>query len=128
MNGQQSQTTLHIYKDGKKSAGGGGSGETSSALIALETAGMGHFETYVQKNATSVHCQFRLESAEIVKAVRDNIHRLGDLLKDHNYSLDSFTFLPPDEPYTLLDNPKKFEKDKNETQSVDETIHYDRSV
>ena len=125
--GHQTLTSLHVYKDGKKSASGGGSGETSSASIALETAGMGHFETYVQKNARSVHCQFRLENAEIVKTVRDNIHKLDALLKDSNYALDSFTFLPPDEPYTLLDDPKKFDPNNDiDLHLSDDTLHYNR--
>ena len=125
-NGQQTQTTLHIYKDGKKSTSAGGTGENSSALIALETAGMGHFETYVQKKSNSVHCQFRLENEAVAKAVRDNIHKLDELLKNHNYSLDSFIFLPADEPYTLLDDPKKFEENKNGED--EEVIHFDRRV
>ncbi|MCL2839824.1 MAG: hypothetical protein FWE05_03540 [Defluviitaleaceae bacterium] len=106
-NGQESQTALHIYKDAKKSLSS--SSGSSSALIALETAGMGHFETYVQKNVRSVHCQFRLESDKIVQAVRNNIHKLDALLKNFDYGLDSFSFLPPGDPYTLLDNPKTFE-------------------
>ena len=106
-NGQETQMALHVYKDAKKS--GGSSSGSSSALIALETAGMGHFETYVQKNASSVHCQFRLESDKVVRAVRDNIHKLDALLKNHNYSLDSFSFLPPGEKYTLLDSPQIFD-------------------
>jgi len=127
--GQQTQSSLHIYKDGKKSTHGGGSGETSSALIALETAGMGHFETYVQKKASAVHCQFRLESNRIAKLVRDNIHALNALLKNHNYTLESFTFLPPSEPYTLLDNPSKFNQDYIDEMSLDnETLHYNREV
>ena len=27
------------------------------------------------------------------------------MLKEYNYNLESFTFIPPGESYTLLDNP-----------------------
>ncbi|MCL1862679.1 MAG: hypothetical protein FWF78_03835, partial [Defluviitaleaceae bacterium] len=80
-NGEQTLTNLHIYKDAKKSASGGKKKESSSALIALETANLGHFETYVQKTATAVTCQFRLDNDEITAAVRNNIHKLEALLR-----------------------------------------------
>jgi len=124
-NGQESLAALHVYKDAKKS--GGSSTGSSSALIALETARMGHFETYVQKNARSVHCQFRLESDKIAQAVRNNIHKLDVLLKQYNYTLDSFTFLPPGEPYTLLDNPKAFE-DLTQAPAKAEVHYFDKKA
>ena len=71
---------------------------------------MGHFETYVQKTSRSVSCQFRLESSETAQLVRDNIHKLDVLLKNLDYSLDSFSFIPQDKPYTLLDSPEIFEE------------------
>ena len=106
-NGEQTLTNLHIYTDAKNSAKGGKKKESSSALIALETANLGHFETYVQKTATAVVCQFRLDNEEITAAVRNNIHKLEALLRDSGYSLEQFSFLPPGEPYTLVNNPSK---------------------
>jgi hypothetical protein len=38
---------LHVYKDNKKEKQS--KSGSRSALIALETASLGHFETYVQK-------------------------------------------------------------------------------
>ena len=121
-NGQQTQTSLHVYKDAKKSRSGG---ESSSALVALDTAAMGHFETYIQKHSRGIHCQFRLESDTIVQAVRNNIHQLSDLLRDSGYSLESFTFLPPGEPYTLLDTPKSI---TSSPTPMDEIPHFDECV
>ena len=70
-----------------------------------------------------------MESNHIAKLVRDNIHKLDALLKDHNYTLDSFTFLPPDEPYTLLDNPNKFNHKNIDEILLDyETLHYNKKV
>ncbi|MCL2577462.1 MAG: hypothetical protein FWE27_05360 [Defluviitaleaceae bacterium] len=122
-NGEQTQTTLHVYKDAKKSSAN--SSDSVSALIALDTAALGHFETYVQKNSRGINCQFRLESDEIVKAVRNNIHKLSALLNQSGYSLESFSFLPPGEPYTLLDNPKSI---TNPTTSPSEISHFDERV
>ncbi|MCL2358114.1 MAG: hypothetical protein FWC70_13340 [Defluviitaleaceae bacterium] len=101
--GRQTPLNLHVYKDAKKSGGGGG--ETSSALISLDTSSLGHFETYVRKTSRAVQCQFRLENEKTVALVRDNIHTLDALLREHGYSLEHFSFLPPGEPYTVLDNP-----------------------
>jgi len=124
-NGQQTQTSLHVYRDAKKSGSGGGNGESTSALIALDTAALGHFETYVQKNARGINCQFRLESDEIVAAVRNNIHKLSDLLAQSGYSLDSFSFLPPGEAYTVLDSPKTI---THPNAPPGEIPHFDRRV
>jgi len=125
--GQQSLASLFVHKDSKKS-GKGSSGGASSALIALETSSLGHFETYVQKNSRSVHCQFRLESTEIINAVRANIHKLDALLRDSNYTLDSFSFLPLDEPYTLLDSPRMFESDNLDGHIDDDILHFDKKA
>ncbi|MDR0273149.1 MAG: hypothetical protein LBI27_07535, partial [Clostridiales bacterium] len=119
-NERQTLANLHIYKDAKKSAKGE---DISSALIALETASMGHFETYVRKHARAIHCQFRLESDEIVAAVRNNIHELNNLLRESGYSLESFTFLPPGEPYSVLSDPAK-----TQTSSLDEMTFFDKRV
>jgi hypothetical protein len=119
--GQQTLTNLHVYKDAKKSAAGS---DDSTALIALETAALGHFETYVRKNSRAIQCQFRLESDAIVSLVRDNIHKLDALLREHNYSLEHFSFLPPGEPYTILSKP-----DENPVQNINEEMpHFDKRV
>jgi len=127
--GQQSLASLFVHKDSKKSTKGSSGGATS-ALIALETSSLGHFETYVQKNSRSVHCQFRLESTAIINAVRANIHKLDALLRNSNYTLDSFSFLPMDEPYTLLDSPKMFETNNldSETHVDDGLLHFDKKA
>ncbi|MCL1845558.1 MAG: flagellar hook-length control protein FliK [Defluviitaleaceae bacterium] len=119
--GRQTPLNLHVYKDGKKS--GGGDGENSSALISLDTATLGRFETYVRKNSRAVQCRFRLENDETVQLVRENIHTLDALLQERGYNLEHFSFLPPGEPYSILDNPA----DPPEPRS-DEVSHFDRKV
>lgn len=120
-NNQQTLLNLHIYKDAKKSYGGGEG--SSIALIALDTVSMGRFETYVQKNSRAVHCQFRLESDAIVETVRNNIHKLDLLLRDSGYSMESFSFLPQGESYTLLNNPTE-----NPAPKGDETPRFDERI
>lgn len=99
---QQFNTALYVNKDGtigkNKSKKDG-----YAALIALDTAFLGHFETYVQKTGQAVRCQFRLEDEEIENLVRANIHKLDAQLKEYRYILESFTFLVGDRPFTLLD-------------------------
>jgi hypothetical protein len=102
-NGQETQAALHILRNPKKEKS---NRSGVSALIALDTAFMGLFETYVQKNASAVTCQFRLRDKEIEQLVRENIHKLEVMLREKHYSLSAFSFLPQGEPYTVLDSPK----------------------
>jgi len=120
-NGHTAETTLHVYRDPKKAAS---DSDSASALIALDTAALGHFETFVQKNAQSVRCQFRLESEEMVALVRENIHKLGTLLREGGYSLEAFSFLPPGVPYTVLSGPNG----DNGDDSSDGLLRYNRLV
>ena len=115
---------LHVYKDGK----GENHKKTTarSALIAIETANLGYFETYVTKNAASVICQFRLNNKIIEQLVGANIHKLEALFKEKNLSLDSISFLPPGKQFTLLDNPDTIEG--TETHREDKTFGFDRRV
>jgi hypothetical protein len=105
--GQEMQAALHILRNPKKKET---AKDSSSALIALDTAFMGLFETFVQKTAQAVTCQFRLRDKKVEQAVRANIHKLDALLRDKQYSLSAFSFLPSGEPYTVLDSPKLTEE------------------
>jgi len=98
---QAYNSALYVGKNNKNNRKGKKS-ENSSALIALDTAAIGHFETYVQKYDRGIHCQFRLESDRIEKLVRANIHKLETLLREYRYNLDSFTFLVGGEPFSLV--------------------------
>lgn len=98
---QEFNTGIHVKKDGANAKNR--KEGTGSALIALDTAFLGHFETYVQKDGQGVRCQFRLASEEVEHLVRKNIHRLDAQLKSHNYNLDAFSFLVGDKPFTLMD-------------------------
>jgi hypothetical protein len=103
--GQQSLASLFVHKDAKKS-GKSSIGGASSALIALETSSMGHFE-----------------NDEIVQTVRNNIHKLDALLRESGYSLEHFSFLPPDEPYSLINRPTEAA-----AVPIDEIFRFDKKV
>jgi len=120
VNDQSFNTSIYVNKDGKNKNKNG----KSSALVALDTAFLGRFETYIQKDMQSIHLQFRLESEEVETLVRSNIHKLGNLLKDHRFALDSFTFVVGERPFTLLDS---FENDTQEPISRSDTV-FDRLI
>jgi hypothetical protein len=107
-NGLETQATLHIYKDAKKIADG--KKDTATALVALDTASLGRFETYIQKNDNAVHLCFRLDNLAVEQTVRDAIDQLEALLRNHNFSLAGFSFAKPGKPYTLLDSPVLFDE------------------
>jgi hypothetical protein len=94
-------SSLYIKKD-KKNANKNKKGY-GSALIALDTMCLGHFETYVIKEGNDIRCQFKLESKEIENLVRENIHKLEAQLGEYKYVLESFSFIPGGKSFTLLD-------------------------
>ena len=113
-------TALYVKKDkaGSKQKTEG----TGSALIALDTANLGHFETYVQKEGQAIRCQFRLENEEIEQLVRANIHLLDAQLKDHRYMLDAFTFITGERPFNLLDSLDEEEKSSLRSDTIFDTM------
>ena len=115
INDQTFNTALFVNKDGK--GGQKNKKDSGSALVALDTAFLGHFETYVQKEKQAVHCQFKLENEDIEQLVRANIHKLDEQLKEYRYSLESFTFIINDQPFTVLDSLKE-EKSLNMDKNI----------
>jgi hypothetical protein len=120
-NGQEMQAALHILRNPKRERDGK---KGSSALIALDTAFLGLFETLVSKNDSAVQCQFRLRDKKVEQAVRANIHKLEALLREHHYSLSAFSFLPAGEPYSVLDSPGLL-KGETENTAV-EMVSFDK--
>jgi hypothetical protein len=104
--GHDNTASLYIFKDGKRDRQN--KGGARSALIALDTAYLGHFEAYVQKDGHSVNCQFRLRDEAVERLVRENIHKLDALLAEYRLSLAAYSFLPSGKPFTLLDTPDVF--------------------
>ncbi len=101
---QERNGEFYIVKNNKKTQKAGG---TVSALIALDTANMGRFETYLVKDGQEVECRFRLENDKVTELVKSNISQLEDLLKQYNYLLKLCSFQNLTKPFNLLDTGKK---------------------
>jgi hypothetical protein len=118
INNQELNTTLYVNKDGSANSGKGKNKNGGTALVALDTTSLGHFETYIQRAAQSVSCQFRLESEQIAHLVRKNIHKLTGLLNQYNYKLDSFTFLIGEEPFAITKSLKELEAENENSEKI----------
>ncbi len=101
---RDSNGEFYIVKNKKKSHKEGG---IVSALIALDTANMGRFETYLVKDGREVECRFRLENDDVTELVKSNITQLEELLRQYNYSLKFCSYQPLSKPFNLLDTGKK---------------------
>jgi flagellar hook-length control protein FliK len=95
MNGE-----LYVFRQ-KKQRRKGGDGD-ASALVALDTAALGRFEVYLQKNNRNITCQFRLQDASVDTLVRKNIDRLERMLADRQYTLGGYSFRRQEEPFSPL--------------------------
>jgi len=94
-----SDSELYVFRDKKKKTRGG----QASALISLDTANLGRFEAYIQKNDSSVTCQFRIRDDRVKETVTDHIKLLEDLLEQYRYKLQGYSFAFLDDAFDLLD-------------------------
>lgn len=106
INNSPTTAELYVFKDKNKKPKKAGQ---YSALVALDTAFLGRFETYIQKNNASISCQFRLESEDIKKIVSENINLLNDYLKNYNLSLDNVSYKKVEEAFTVT-SPEPIEE------------------
>ncbi len=110
----ESQAELFVFKDkdtkNKKK-------ETKSALISLDLAALGHFETYVQKKGNQVYLQFRVEDQNVESVVKSNLTTLNTLLSKHNYHLEGYQFKNMEEKFTVIDEEPTF--DENDIEEMD---------
>ncbi len=104
LNEQQTNGELFVLKNKKKSKNPDG---ISSALLAIETQNMGHFETYLIKEGNKIECKFRLENETVIDLVKDNIIQLEALLKEYNFVLQYCSYEKLAKPFNLLDTSKK---------------------
>ena len=100
INNKQETAELYVFKDKNKSRKKSGK---ASALIALDTAFLGHFEVYIQKNNNSISCQFRLKDDNIKNIVSENINLLSEYLKNYNLNLDSVAYKKTEEPFNIAE-------------------------
>lgn len=78
-----------VYKDKNKKTN---SKNSTSAIIGLDTANLGRFETFLEKENNNINFQFKLENEEIIKLVKKNIGQLENLLKEKNLNISSISY------------------------------------
>lgn len=90
---------LFIFKDSKRNKK---SKNFASALVALDTVYLGRIETYIQKNNNNINLQFRIENTETEPVIKSNINTLHNLLKEYDYTIQSFSVISIDTPFNVL--------------------------
>ena len=120
--------SLFVFKDAKKSSVHDGNGGTS-ALLCLETANLGLFETFLQKKDKSVTCQFRVKNEQTANLVREHISKLDILFGEHGLSLLGYNFTVTDDTYTIVDKPCKFASQNDGSDLLNGEIpHFDELI
>lgn len=105
------ESELFIFKDKRSKSG---MKKAVSALIALNTLNIGRVETYIQKNNKKLNLQFRLENINAEAIIKSNINNLNNLLSTFNYTLQSYSIVPLDQPFNILSKePLKFNNSTN---------------
>ncbi len=95
MNGE-----LLVFKD-KKSGKNKKSGGAVSAIIGLDTANLGRYETYIAKTGNSIELQFRLENKKIINLTKNNFDKLAELLHDHDLIISNVKYKMIEDPFTM---------------------------
>ncbi|MCL2851887.1 MAG: hypothetical protein FWE20_02460 [Defluviitaleaceae bacterium] len=90
---------LYVFRDKNRRSQSGGH---ASALVAIDTAGMGRFEAYVVKQGRTLSCQFRLENEDIRSHVETHLVELSDALSALDYRLEGVSYRETGESFTLL--------------------------
>ncbi len=86
-----------------------------SALVTLDTAHLGRFETFIKKNNNQLNFEFRLENTEIEELVKQNIINLESALAQKGYSFSGFGFKTNDD----------FDITQNTNEHVSQFISFD---
>lgn len=86
---------------------------STSALISLNLAFLGHFEAYIQNVNRKITCQFRIESKHVQSLIEKNINSLSNGLKQYNYSLNQISFKKTDETFSILNAEPSLNKKDN---------------
>lgn len=89
---------LMVYKDkNNKSSKKNG----TSAIIGLDTANLGRFETFLEKEDSNLNFQFKLENKDIINLVKANINKLESLLNEKNLSIRSISYSEIDNKFNI---------------------------
>ena len=98
---------LYVFRDKNRR---GQTGGYASALVAIDTAGMGRFEAYVVKRERALSCQFRLENEDVQSHVASHLDELRETLEALDYRLENISYKKSDESFTLLHKEAQLEE------------------
>ena len=112
INNNPTTAELYIFENKSKHK----NSKSSSAVISLDLAFLGHFEAYINKEQNNIFCQFKTENKNIEKLISSKINDLNNALKNYNYNLKQVTFKEFDEKFTVLSKePSLTKKEQNKT-------------
>ncbi len=105
LNGQDTHLRVNVHKEKKVKKT---DEEPISAVISLDTANLGIFETYIQKNKKNLNFQFRLERENTEALIRQNMAQLETLLSPYGFKIDSISFRRIGETFEIYDDDKAY--------------------
>lgn len=99
INDNEANCELLVFKDKKRKKG---AKDGVSAIIGLDTANLGRYETYIHKIGNDINLQFRLKNDDVIKITKENLYKLDGLLKQHNLNIASVTYKTVENSFTLI--------------------------
>ncbi len=113
INDNQTTAELYVFKNNKKNK----NSKSSSAVISLDLAFLGHFEAYINKTDRNILCQFKTENKNIEQLISSKLNELNSLLKKYNYNLLQVSFKPLEENFSILSKEPALENNKQKKSS-----------
>ncbi|MDR2940782.1 MAG: hypothetical protein LBV08_10780 [Clostridiales bacterium] len=103
LEGKKFDSEIYVFEDKKQKVINGGD---CTALISIETANLGRFETFIKKVSDQVNFEFNLnEEAEAL--VKANIDGLEHMLKERGYTLAGFSFKKTKDEFDITQTTKE---------------------
>ncbi|MBR1736354.1 MAG: flagellar hook-length control protein FliK [Firmicutes bacterium] len=90
IDGNEENGELYILKD-KKNKNKDYSKNTS-VFISMDYAYLGRVDTMINKEEKNLGFQFTLENEDSLKLIRQNYHKLEEMLKEKGYSIRNVSF------------------------------------
>lgn len=117
INGKAENCELYVFKNKK---GNKKYDKNSSVLLSLNTANLGKTDIFIEKSEFNVRFQFRLEKAEILKIIKNNIKTLELLLKSKGLNLVAVSYIDKNEKFKMLE--------KNDVKEQKQRFSFDMHV
>ena len=109
INNNQTTAELFIFKNKTKNK----NSKSTSAVISLDLAFLGHFEAYINKTDRNISCQFKTENKEIENLISSKISVLDNYLKKYNYNLKQVFFKELEDKFSVLSKEPVLDEQKH---------------